>query len=96
MPSIDYAAVKSRVTYAEVLGLIGWRHCRRAAGWYRGPCPLRPRHEGPGDCFSVREGGWICHRCKRHGDQLRLWSEWTGQLLYPATLELCRRLGIEI
>jgi DNA primase len=96
MPLIDMGQVKERVSFAAVLELLNWRHVRREAGWYRGGCPVHQRGREHGDCFAVREGGWKCHSCGRHGDQLRLWAEATGQAIYPATLDLCRRLGVEI
>jgi DNA primase len=96
VPSIDFGKVKELVSFRQVLDLLRWRHVRREAGWYRGPCPVHRSSRASSDCFSVREGGWKCHSCGRHGDQLRLWAEATGQDLYPATLDLCRRLGLEV
>lgn len=96
MPLIDYGRVKDLVSFSAVLKLLNWRHVRKEAGWYRGGCPVHQRGREHGDCFAVREGGWHCHSCDRHGDQLRLWAQATGQEIYPATLDLCRKLGVEV
>lgn len=96
MPLVDFGTVKLLVSYRQVLDLLQWRRVRTEAGWHRGGCPVHQRGREHGDCFAVREGGWKCHSCGRHGDQLRLWAEATGQALYPATLELCRRLGVAV
>lgn len=95
MPYVDYPAIKRRITVHRVLGLLGWRCRRTEAGWARGPCPLHSPTGSTSDCFAANLTGWFCHGCRCQGDALRLWAEATGQPLYEATLELCRRLGID-
>jgi hypothetical protein len=94
MRPIDFGQVKELVSYQHVLSLIGWQHVRIEAGWYRGGCPVHQKGREHGDCFAVREGGWKCHSCGRHGDQLALWAAWVELPILPATLDLCGRLGI--
>jgi hypothetical protein len=94
MRPLDFAKVKELVSYRQVLELLNWRHVRQEAGWYRGPCPVHHSTRPTSDSFAVSWKGWVCHSCKRHGDQLRLWAEATGKELLPATVELCDRLGI--
>jgi DNA primase len=92
--SIDFSYVKAQVTMTDVLRLIEWRPTR-LADWVRGPCPV---HGGKGTSFAVnlRLGVWRCHsRCQRGGDALALYAAVTKQPLYAATIELCRRLGVE-
>jgi len=96
MPYIDFDRVKEMVSFSAVLKLLNWRHVRREAGWYRGPCPVHRSSRASADCFAVREGGWKCHSCGRHGDQIRLWAEATRQEQYRAVLDLCGRLGLEV
>lgn len=96
MRYIDFNRVKELVSYRDVLNLLGWRHRRVEAGWYRGPCPVHHWTRVSQDCFAVCAKGWKCFRCGRHGDQLRLWAEATGQELLPAVWDLVNRLGIEV
>lgn len=38
-------------------------------------------------------GIWQCFRCGARGNALELWAQVTGQDIYPAVLDLYRRLG---
>lgn len=96
MPSINFDRVKELVDYRRVLDLLNWRHVRSEAGWLRGPCPVHRSTRATSDSFAVCWKGWKCHSCGRHGDQLRLWAEATGQELFPAVKDLCGRLGVEV
>jgi DNA primase len=61
----------------------------------RGPCPLHGSRSATGRAFAahLERGVWHCFRCGAAGNALDLWAQATGQALYPAVLELCRRLG---
>jgi DNA primase len=96
MPLINLIRVKEMVSFGAVLELLHWRHVRTEAGWQRGGCPIHQRGREHGDAFAVREGGWHCHSCGRHGDQLALWAEANGLDLFPAVLDLCKKLGVEV
>jgi len=98
MPGVDFHQLRKRITMRQVLDLMAFepQHCR-GDQWYGG-CPWhdsqshRPRH------FSVNlaSGRYYCHRCQRHGNQLELWAAFRRQPLYPASINLCQQLGIEV
>jgi hypothetical protein len=44
----------------------------------------------------LERGIWRCFRCEAGGNALDLWARVTGQELYPAVIELYRRLGREV
>ena len=96
-PLLDYAAIRARVSIADVLALVNHQPLRIRAAQCRGRCPLHER-EPPFDsrstCFSVnlQRNLFKCFRCGAHGNQLDLWRLHTRLPLYQATLELCRRL----
>ena len=94
MPLIDFRQARREMRLAAVLELLGWRARERRAEQARGPCPVHgsaPRSRS----FSAQLGRnvWHCFRCGASGNALDLWARVSGQPLYPATLELYRRLG---
>jgi hypothetical protein len=98
MPGIDFDRLRAEVTMQQVLQLLGFRSTRRRGQQWYGRCPLpgcRPSHK---PCFSVNValGRYYCHRCHRHGHQLKLWAAATGLLLHPAAIDLCATLGREV
>jgi DNA primase len=100
MASIDYAAVRQRIAVPRVLDLIEYRPTVIRGDQWRGPCPIA-EHASTRDrdrCFSVNlsRNVFRCFRCGRSGNQLDLWAAITQQPLYPATVDLCQRLGVEI
>jgi hypothetical protein len=96
---IDYLAIRGRISIGRVLELLGYQPLSQRGPQWRGPCPIccggdvtaNPR------CFSVHVGRDLfrCFRCGRAGNQLDLWAHVRGLSLYPATVDLCRRLGID-
>ncbi len=100
MPGIDFDGLRNQITMEQVLDLLGFEPiARRGEQWY-GPCPLRHFHASVSPrsrCFSVNVARrvYFCHGCHRQGNHLTLWADFTGQPVYPAMLDLCRRLGRE-
>jgi DNA primase len=99
MAAIDYAAIRRRIAIRRVLELIAYQPTSTRGDQWRGPCPLEPHVLARrGDrYFSVNlaRNLFHCFRCRRSGNQLDLWAAITQLPLYPATLDLCRRIGIE-
>jgi hypothetical protein len=94
-PPIDFAAVKSLVTIAAVLGLLGVKATKTQ---HRGPCPLHGSTSGTSRCFSANldQNLFHCFKCGRSGNALDLWCAATGQRPYEAAVDLCERLGIPL
>ena len=99
MPGVDFERIRAVVTLEAVLNLVGFEAGSRSGPQWYGSCPLpacgRSRRRGS---FSVNvaSGRYCCHRCRSHGNALELWAAVTQQSMYPAAIDLCRRLGCEI
>ena len=100
MPVLDYAALRQRIAMRRVLELIQYQPTVIRGDQWRGPCPLpehtdaRRRHR----CFSVHliRNAFRCFRCGETGNQLDLWATLTRQSLYPASIDLCQQLRMEV
>jgi DNA primase len=95
MPMIDLRQARTEVRLAEVLELLGWTARARRGVQVRGGCPLHGSRSPTSRSFSAHLGRniWQCFRCGASGNALDLWVAVTRQPLYPAVLELYRRLG---
>jgi DNA primase len=94
---LDYGELRRRVGMREVLSLLQWQPVAARGPQLRGPCPLHPSSSPHSRSFSVHleKGAFRCFGCGKQGNQLDLFAQTTGQPLYAAALELCRRLGVE-
>ena len=98
MPGVDFQKLRAEITMEQVLQLIGFQPTsRRGSQWY-GPCPLHDNSSPRCRVFSVNvlNRRYYCHRCRSQGNQLELWAAANNRPLYPATIELCQQLGIDI
>jgi putative transposase len=97
-PTIDFAAVRSAVTIAAILGLLGFQPHTTHGAQQRGPCPLHGSTAATSRCFSVnlRDQIFHCFKCGRSGNALDLWAQATRQTPYDAALDLCTRLNIPL
>jgi hypothetical protein len=95
MPLIDLRQARSEIRLALVLQLPGWRARECRGEQVRGPCPVHGSASPRSRSFSAHPGRnvWRCFRCEASGNALDLWARATGQGLYPAVLELYRRLA---
>jgi DNA primase len=98
MPSIDYNAVRARVTLHEVLELLGFHPTERHGDQLRGPCPIHRSTSANSRSFSanLQMNAYRCFRCGAQGNQLDLWMAVNGVDLHNATILLCERLGREV
>lgn len=99
MRQLDYAAIRAQIPIRRVLELLPWEPTHQRGDQWRGPCPLRcssPLGSECDHCFSIHVGRDLfqCFRCRQSGNQLDLWRAITRRPLFPATLQLCHRLGI--
>ena len=99
MRHLDYAAIRTQIPIRRVLDLLHWVPTRRRGHQWRGPCPLLcssslSSERRPDFSIHVSRDLFQCFHCARGGNQLDLWADVSGLPLRPATLDLCRRLGI--
>ena len=95
MPLLDLRQARADLGLAEVLELLGWTARARVGVQVRGPCPVHGSRSPTSRSFSAQldKNMWQCFRCGASGNALDLWAQATRQELYPAVLELYRRLG---
>ena len=98
MPGIRFAEVRSRVTMAEVLSLLGFVPCERSGDQVRGPCPVHHSVTPSGRSFSanLRLHIYRCFKCGSSGNHLDLYAAATGLSLFEAAVTLCEQLHQEI
>jgi transposase InsO family protein len=96
--AIDFTAVRSVVTMAAVLELLGFQAQSIHGAQQRGPCPLHGSTSGTSRCFSVNLTRQLfhCFKCGRSGNALDLWAQATRQTPHDAALDLCQRLHIAL
>jgi DNA primase len=98
MPGIDFHKLRREITMEQVLDLLGFQCIRRRGDQWYGYCPLHESETKHRPAFSVNvaRNCYYCHKCRRGGDQFKLWAEATKLPLYPATIDLCHQLGLEV
>jgi putative transposase len=97
-PAIDFVAVKTAISLAVVLQLLGFQPHSTHGAQQRGPCPLHGSTSGTSRCFSANldRNAFHCFKCGRHGNALDLWAHATRQTPYDAAIDLCQRLNIPL
>jgi len=95
MPLLDWRQARADLRLADVLALLGWTARTRRGVPVRGPCPLHGSRSATSRSFSAHldKNVWHCFRCGASGNALDLWAQATRQELYPAVVDLYRRLG---
>jgi DNA primase len=98
MPLLDLRRARTEVRLLDVLGLLGWSARGRQGAQVRGACPVHRSQSATSRVFSanLERGIWQCFRCGAAGNALDLWAQATGQSIYPAVLDLYRRLGLAL
>jgi putative transposase len=97
-PSIDFTALKTTITLAAVLQLLGFQPRNNRNAQQRGPCPLHGAKPGTSQCFSAHldKNAFHCFKCGRSGNALDLWLHASHLRPYDAALDLCNRLSIPV
>ena len=95
MPLLDLRRARAEVRLGDVLPLPGWTARTRRGAQLRGACPVHRSQSATSRVFSahLERGIWQCFRCGAAGNALDLWAQVTGQGIYPAVVDLYRRLG---
>jgi DNA primase len=98
MAGIDFRELRRRIRMSQVLELLGFQPSQRRGEQVRGPCPLHGSHSPRSRSFAAHlgKGVYRCFVCGACGNSLELWVAASRQGLYPAALELCERLHLEI
>lgn len=94
MAGIDFNAVRSVVSMAAVLDLLGFVPAQRRGDQLRGPCPVHRPPSPRSRSFSINlaKNACRCFHCGLSGNQLDLWAKATRQPLYQAAIDLCEKL----
>ena len=97
-PAIDFDALRSLISIAAVLQLLGVRANSTKGSQQRGPCPLHGSTSGTSCCFSAHTDRNVfhCFKCGRSGNALDLWSQATKQTPYDAAINMCERLNLTL
>lgn len=97
MLGIDYRKLRELVTIVAVLDALHWSPSMRNQSQGRGPCPICDAPDRKRS-FSVDRRGnrFQCFACGARGNQLDLFVKACKLTLYPAAIELCRRLRINV
>jgi len=95
MPLLDLRRARTEVRLHDVLQLLGREARTRLGAQVRGACPVHRSQSRTSRVFSAHlgRGIWQCFRCGAAGNALDLWAQVTGQGIYPAVVDLYRRLG---
>jgi DNA primase len=99
MPAIDFRQLRTEITMAEVLDLLGFVTVERRGDEVRGRCPFHePSPRGKGRSFSanLRRHLFHCFKCGAAGNVLDLWARASQQPVHAAAIDLCARLHKEV
>jgi DNA primase len=98
MPGVRYQEVRSLVTMARVLDLLGFVVQERSGDEVRGACPVHGSTAPRSRSFSANlaRNVYRCFRCGSAGNHLDLYAAATHQALYAAAIELCERVGCDV
>jgi DNA primase len=91
MPGVDFQTVRSLVSMAQVLDLLGFVPQESSADQRRGPCPVHGSTFAKRRSFSVNlaKNTFQCFKCGASGNQLDLWAAFSKSNLFDAALDLC-------
>ena len=98
MPGINFTAVRSKITLAQVLDLLRFVPRHRSGSHVRGACPIHGSTSHGSRSFSadLAQNKYRCFKCGSAGSQLELWAAVQKQSVYAATVDLCNQLGIDV
>jgi DNA primase len=98
MPGVRFQEVRSLISMAQVLDLLGFVVQETSTNEVRGPCPVHGSTSPTSRSFSANltKNVYRCFRCGSAGNHLDLYAAATHQSLYAAAIELCGRIGCEV
>ena len=98
VPGVRFEEVRSLVSMAQVLELLGFVGHERSRDEIRGACPVHGSTSNKSRSFSANLTRHVyqCFRCGSAGNQLDLYAAATHQSLYAAAIDLCARVGCAV
>jgi len=98
MPGVRFHEVRSRVSMAQVLDILGFVVQERHGDEVRGACPVHGSTSRKSRSFSanLQKRVYRCFRCGSGGNQLDLYAAATHQGLHAAVVELCQHVGCSV
>jgi DNA primase len=98
MPGVRFQEVRSLVSMAQVLDLIGFVAREQSGAEVRGACPVHGSTSPKSRSFSANLSKKVyrCFRCGSAGNHLDLYAAATPQSLYAAAIDLCGRIGCDV
>ena len=98
LPGVDFQIVRSRVSMAQVVELIGFVANKSSGDQLRGPCPIHGSSSPRSRSFSVnvQRHTYQCFKCGSLGNQLDLWAAVTKTDLHTAAIDLCDKAHVDI
>jgi len=98
LPGVDFQIVRSTVSMAQVLELIGFVAHKSSGDQLRGPCPIHGSSSPKSRSFSVNveRNTYQCFKCGSSGNQLDLWAAVTKTDLHTAAIDRCDKAHVDI
>lgn len=98
MPGVHFQEVRSCVSMAQVLTLLGFVAREVSRDEVRGSCPVHGSTSQRSRSFSanLKKQVYRCFRCGSAGNHLDLYAAATHQSLYAAAVDLCQRVGCAV
>ena len=98
MPGVDFQAVRSLVSIAQVLERIGFVPAECSGDQVRGPCPVHGSNSPKSRSFPANSARNVyrCFKCGSSGNQLDLWAAVTKTDLHTAAIDLCEKFQLDV
>ena len=95
MPGVDFQAVRSAVSMAQVLDLLGFVPQAASGKQRRGPCPVHRSSSPESRSFSanLEKNTFQRFKCGASGNHLDLWAAVNKVNVYDAAIDLCGKLN---
>jgi DNA primase len=98
MPGIRFSELRSSVSMAQVLDLLGFVVREAHGDEVRGACPIHGSTSRRSRSFSanIKKRVYRCFRCGSAGNHLDLYAAATHQGLHAAAVDVCHRVGCAV
>ena len=98
VPGVRFQEVRTLVSMAQVLELVGFIGHERSCDEVRGPCPVHGSRSPKSRSFTanLKRNVYHCFRCGSAGNHLDLYATATHQSLFAAAIDLCARVGCAV